>query len=52
MLTLEKRIYLCVILINLVGNQGKDTSRKELIFPMLMRDNCSVFSYKNSSFVV
>mmetsp|Transcript_13479 Transcript_13479/g.11544 ORF Transcript_13479/g.11544 Transcript_13479/m.11544 type:complete len:495 (+) Transcript_13479:437-1921(+) len=32
------------------GCQGKDTKRKELIFPMLYRNNCDFFSIKDSSF--
>ena len=46
----EKKIFLCVFLFYKDGNESKDPSRKELIFPMLMRDNCSVFSYKNCCF--
>ena len=34
------------------GCSGKDPSKKEQIFPLLMKNNCPVFSFKDSSFLV
>lgn len=34
------------------GCSGKDPSKKEQIFPILMKNNCPVFSFKDSSFMV
>lgn len=34
------------------GNSGKDSLHREMLMPLLMRDNCSVFSLKNCSFAV
>jgi len=32
------------------GCSGIDPHRKELIFPLLMRDNCDIFNFKDSTF--
>lgn len=32
------------------GNSGNFGNRNELAFPLLMRDNCQVFSFKNCNF--
>lgn len=32
------------------GCSGKDPDKKELIFPLLMRNNCDLFSFNDSSF--
>ncbi|CAD8070138.1 unnamed protein product [Paramecium sonneborni] len=34
------------------GCSGKDPNRKELVFPMLNRNNCSVFSFKDCCFLL
>jgi len=34
------------------GCSGKDNKRRELIYPMLFRNNCDFFSFKDSSFVI
>jgi hypothetical protein len=61
--TRAKRIALCVkynILknskdikkIKLDGCAGKDPNKKEQIFPLLMRNNCSVFCFKDCTFLL
>jgi hypothetical protein len=34
------------------GCSGKDPARKEMLFPLLMRNNSSVFSFKDCSFAI
>ena len=34
------------------GCSGKDPNRREMIFPLLMRNNCSVLSFKDCSFAI
>jgi len=34
------------------GCSGKDNKKRELVFPLLMRNNCDFFSYKDSSFAI
>ena len=34
------------------GCNGKDPNKKELAFPMLMKNKCSVFSFRDCSFTV
>lgn len=34
------------------GCSGKDVGKRELIFPMLNRNNCSVFSFKDCCFLL
>ena len=52
MVILEKKIYLFVWCILLDGCGGKDSNKKEQVFPMLMKTNCNVFSHKDTSFAL
>lgn len=53
----KKNIFMCkqssLLSIKCIdGCSGKDPKRKELIFPMLFRNNCDFFSFKDSSFAI
>jgi len=34
------------------GCSGKDVNKRELVFPILMKNRCQVFSYKDCCFAV
>jgi hypothetical protein len=40
----KKNIFMCIIFY-LDGNSGRDNLHREMLFPLLMRDNCPVFSF-------
>jgi len=57
----EKRMLSCVSIIFISpiishfikdGCSGKDAKKRELVFPLLMRNNCDFFSFKDSSFLI
>ncbi len=49
----ERRIFLSVkFLISIDGCTTKDATKKEQIFPMLMKNNCPVFQFKDCCFEV
>lgn len=51
--TAGKRISLCVkYRVMLDGCSGKDPVRREQVFPMIMKNNCPVFSFKDCCFNV
>ena len=47
-----KKIFSAHIHHKLDGCSGKDTKKRELIFPLLMRNNCDFFSFKDSNFAI
>jgi hypothetical protein len=50
---IERKTFLCVICCYYKdGCSGKDPSKKEQVFTILMKNNCAVFSFKDCSFQV
>ena len=49
----KKNIFMCIYNFLIIdGCSGKDVGKRELIFPMLNRNNCSVFSFKDCCFLL
>ena len=52
MVTIEKKISLYVLFKDLDGCASRDNSKKEQVFPMIMKSNCPVFQFRDCSFEV